>query len=114
MICENLNFDVEIEGILFILMDMWMVYVKEVIEIFEENFGDCVFVLCIKKIVCFVEVFVVFSCWCVLCSCVLLMRWGLMLFEWIIIWCGILVVCVWVFEFVGSYFLCVKDLFMVG
>jgi len=58
MICENLNFDVEIEGILFILMDMWMVYVKEVIEIFEENFGDCVFVLCIKKIVCFVEVFV--------------------------------------------------------
>jgi len=37
-----------------------------------------------------------------------------MLFEWIIIWCGILVVCVWVFEFVGSYFLCVKDLFMVG
>ena len=40
MIRENLNPDVDIEGILPTLMDARTVHAKEAIEILEENFGD--------------------------------------------------------------------------
>jgi chromosome partitioning protein len=55
MIRENLNPDVEIEGILPTLMDMRTVHAKEAIEILEENFGDRVFASRIKKTVRFAE-----------------------------------------------------------
>jgi chromosome partitioning protein len=55
MIRENLNPDVEIEGILPTLMATRTVHAKEAIEILEENFGDRVFASRIKKTVRFAE-----------------------------------------------------------
>ena len=43
MIRENLNPDVDIEGILPTLVDSRTIHAKEAIEILEENFGDRVF-----------------------------------------------------------------------
>jgi chromosome partitioning protein len=55
MIRENLNPDVEIEGILPTLVDTRTVHAKEAIEILEENFGDRVFASRIRKTVRFAE-----------------------------------------------------------
>ena len=55
MIRENLNPDVEIEGILPTLVDSRTVHAKEAIEILEENFGDVVFGARIRKTVRFAE-----------------------------------------------------------
>src|SRR5512133_779162 len=55
MIRENLNPDVEIEGILPTLMDTRTIHAKEAIEILEENLGDRVFASRIKKTVRFAE-----------------------------------------------------------
>jgi chromosome partitioning protein len=55
MIRENLNPDVEIEGILPTLVDTRTVHAKEAIEILEENFGDRVFASRIKKTIRFAE-----------------------------------------------------------
>ena len=52
---ENLNPDVQIEGILPTLMDTRTVHAKEAIEILEENFGDRVFASRIKKTIRFAE-----------------------------------------------------------
>src|SRR3712207_6845803 len=55
MIRENLNPDVEIEGILPTLMDTRTVHAKEAIEILGENFRDRLFASRIKKTVRFAE-----------------------------------------------------------
>jgi chromosome partitioning protein len=55
MIRENLNPDIQIEGILPTLMDMRTVHAKEAIQILEENFGDRVFASRIKKTIRFAE-----------------------------------------------------------
>ncbi len=55
MIRENLNPDIEIEGILPTLVDNRTVHAKEAIQILEENFGDRVFASRIKKTVRFAE-----------------------------------------------------------
>jgi chromosome partitioning protein len=55
MIRENLNPDVDIEGILPTLVDSRTLHAKEAIEILEENFGDRVFASRIKKTVRFAE-----------------------------------------------------------
>ncbi|MFL5826149.1 MAG: ParA family protein [Thermoleophilaceae bacterium] len=55
MIRENLNPDVEIEGILPTLVDTRTMHAKEAIELLEENFGDRVFASRIKKTVRFAE-----------------------------------------------------------
>jgi len=55
MIRENLNPDIEIEGILPTLVDNRTVHAKEAIEILEENFGDRVFASRIRKTVRFAE-----------------------------------------------------------
>jgi len=55
MVRENLNPDVEIEGILPTLVDSRTVHAKEALEILEENFGDRVFASRIKKTVRFAE-----------------------------------------------------------
>ena len=55
MIRDELNPDVEIEGILPTLMDTRTVHAKEAIEILEENFGDMVFASRIKKTIRFAE-----------------------------------------------------------
>jgi chromosome partitioning protein len=55
MIRENLNPDVQIEGILPTMMDMRTIHAKEAIEILEENFGDRLFASRIKKTVRFAE-----------------------------------------------------------
>jgi chromosome partitioning protein len=55
MIRENLNPDVEIEGILPTIMDSRTVHAKEAIEILEENFGDRVFASRIRKTIRFAE-----------------------------------------------------------
>jgi chromosome partitioning protein len=55
MIREELNPDVEIEGILPTLVDSRTVHAKEAIEILEENFGDRVFATRIKKTIRFAE-----------------------------------------------------------
>ncbi len=55
MIRENLNPDIEIEGILPTLMDTRTVHAKEAIEILEENFGDRVFASRIRKTIRFAE-----------------------------------------------------------
>ncbi len=55
MIRENLNPDVEIEGILPTLMDTRTIHAKEAIEILEENFGDRVFASRIRKTIRFAE-----------------------------------------------------------
>ena len=55
MIRENLNPNVEIEGILPTMLDMRTVHAKEAVEILEENFGDLVFKSRIKKAIKFAE-----------------------------------------------------------
>jgi chromosome partitioning protein len=55
MIRENLNPNVDIEGILPTLVDNRTVHAKEAIEILEENFGDRVFASRINKTVRFAE-----------------------------------------------------------
>src|SRR5829696_885183 len=55
MIRDNLNPDIEIEGILPTLVDSRTVHAKEALEILEENFGDRVFASRIKKTVRFAE-----------------------------------------------------------
>jgi chromosome partitioning protein len=55
MIRENLNPDVEIEGILPTLVDSRTLHAKEAIELLEENFGDRVFASRIRKTVRFAE-----------------------------------------------------------
>jgi chromosome partitioning protein len=55
MIRENLNPNIEIEGILPTLVDARTVHAKEAIEILEENFGDQVFASRIRKTVRFAE-----------------------------------------------------------
>jgi len=55
MIRENLNPDVQIEGILPTLVDTRTVHAKEAIEILEENFGDRVFASRIRKTIRFAE-----------------------------------------------------------
>ncbi len=55
MIRENLNPDVQIEGILPTMMDTRTIHAKEAIEILEENFGDRLFASRIRKTVRFAE-----------------------------------------------------------
>jgi len=55
MIRQELNPDVDIEGILPTLVDSRTVHAKEAIEILEENFGDRVFATRIKKTIRFAE-----------------------------------------------------------
>jgi chromosome partitioning protein len=55
MIQENLNPDVEIEGILPTMLDSRTVHAKEAVEILEENFGELVFKSRIRKTVKFAE-----------------------------------------------------------
>jgi chromosome partitioning protein len=55
MIRENLNPDVDIEGILPTMIDTRTLHAKEAIEILEENFGDRVFTSRIRKTVRFAE-----------------------------------------------------------
>jgi chromosome partitioning protein len=55
MVRENLNPDVDIEGILPTLVDTRTIHAKEAIEILEENFGDRVFASRIRKTVRFAE-----------------------------------------------------------
>jgi chromosome partitioning protein len=55
MIRENLNPDVEIEGILPTLVDSRTLHAKEALELLEESFGDRVFVTRIRKTVRFAE-----------------------------------------------------------
>ena len=55
MIRENLNPDVQIEGILPTMLDSRTVHAKEAVEILEENFGDRVFATRIKKTIRFAE-----------------------------------------------------------
>src|SRR5204863_3386509 len=49
MIRENLNPDVQIEGILPTMMDMRTVHAKEAIETLEEDFGDRLLAARLKK-----------------------------------------------------------------
>jgi chromosome partitioning protein len=55
MIRQELNPDVDIQGILPTLVDSRTVHAKEAIEILEENFGDQVFATRIKKTIRFAE-----------------------------------------------------------
>jgi chromosome partitioning protein len=55
MIRENLNPDVQIEGILPTLLDSRTTHAKEAIELLEENFGSRVFASRIRKTVRFAE-----------------------------------------------------------
>jgi chromosome partitioning protein len=55
MIRENLNPEVEIEGILPTMLDSRTVHAKEAIEILEENFGELVFKSRIRKAIKFAE-----------------------------------------------------------
>jgi len=55
MIRENLNPNIDIEGILPTLVDSRTIHAKEAIEILEENFGDRVFASRIRKTVRFAE-----------------------------------------------------------
>ncbi len=55
MIRENLNPDVEIEGILPTLVDTRTLHAKEAIELLEENFGERVFASKIRKTIRFAE-----------------------------------------------------------
>ena len=55
MIRENLNPDVEIEGILPTMLDSRTVHAKEAVEILEENFGELVFKSRIRKAIKFAE-----------------------------------------------------------
>jgi chromosome partitioning protein len=55
MIQENLNPDVEIEGILPTLVDLRTLHAQEAIDLLEENFGERVFASRIRKTVRFAE-----------------------------------------------------------
>jgi chromosome partitioning protein len=55
MIKDNLNPDVDIEGILPTLVDSRTIHAKEAIELLEENFGDRVFASRIRKTVRYAE-----------------------------------------------------------
>ena len=55
MVRENLNPDVDIQGILPTLVDSRTIHAKEAIEILEENFGNRVFASRIRKTVRFAE-----------------------------------------------------------
>ncbi len=55
MVRENLNPEVEIEGILPTLVDSRTVHAREAIELLEESFGDQVFTARIRKTVRFAE-----------------------------------------------------------
>jgi chromosome partitioning protein len=55
MIRENLNPNVELEGIVATMLDSRTVHAKEAVEILEENFGDLVFKSRIKKAIKFAE-----------------------------------------------------------
>ena len=55
MIRDNLNPDVEIEGILPTMLDSRTVHAKEAVEILEENFGELVFKSRIRKAIKFAE-----------------------------------------------------------
>ncbi|MDQ4129639.1 MAG: AAA family ATPase [Actinomycetota bacterium] len=55
MVRDNLNPDVEIEGILPTLVDTRTLHAKEAIELLEENFGDRLFAARIGKTVRFAE-----------------------------------------------------------
>ena len=55
MIRENLNPEVQIEGILPTMLDSRTVHAKEAIEILEENFGELVFKSRIRKAIKFAE-----------------------------------------------------------
>jgi chromosome partitioning protein len=55
MIQENLNPDVDIAGILPTMVDTRTLHAKEAIEILEENFGDQLFGVRIRKTVRFAE-----------------------------------------------------------
>ncbi|MEZ5074537.1 MAG: AAA family ATPase [Solirubrobacterales bacterium] len=55
MIRENLNPEVQIEGILPTMLDTRTIHAKEAVEILEENFGDLVFKSRIRKAIKFAE-----------------------------------------------------------
>ncbi len=55
MIRENLNPDVEIEGILPTMFDKRLLHSKEAVDILKENFGDLVFNTRIRKTVRYAE-----------------------------------------------------------
>jgi chromosome partitioning protein len=55
MIKENLNPDVEIEGILATLVDLRTLHAQEAIDLLEESFGERVFASRIRKTVRFAE-----------------------------------------------------------
>ena len=55
MIRENLNPDVDIEGILPTLVDSRTIHAKEALELLEENFGDRMFASRIRKTIRFAE-----------------------------------------------------------
>jgi chromosome partitioning protein len=55
MIQENLNPEVQIEGILPTMLDSRTVHAKEAVEILEENFGELVFKSRIRKAIKFAE-----------------------------------------------------------
>jgi chromosome partitioning protein len=55
MIRENLNPDVEIQGILATMFDGRTLHAREAVEILEENFGDLVFKTRIRKTVRYAE-----------------------------------------------------------
>jgi chromosome partitioning protein len=55
MIRENLNPDVEIEGILPTMYDKRTLHSREAVEILQENFGDLVFDTKIRKTVRYAE-----------------------------------------------------------
>jgi chromosome partitioning protein len=55
MIRENLNPDVEIQGILPTMYDKRLLHSKEAVEILKENFGDLVFKTLIRKTIRYAE-----------------------------------------------------------
>jgi chromosome partitioning protein len=55
MIRENLNPDVEIQGILPTMYDKRLLHSKEAVDILKENFGDLVFKTKIRKTVRYAE-----------------------------------------------------------
>src|ERR671938_1466619 len=55
MIRENLNPDVEIQGILPTMFDRRLLHSKEAVEILKENFGDLVFNTMIRKTIRYAE-----------------------------------------------------------
>jgi chromosome partitioning protein len=55
MIRENLNPDVEIQGILPTMFDGRTLHAREAVEILEENFGELVFKTRIRKTIRYAE-----------------------------------------------------------